>query len=57
MIPICGWCKSVRSDTGYWQTVEQYVRSHTDATFTHGICPVCSDKVKRQLCEVSLQTA
>lgn len=49
LIPICGWCKSVRADTGYWQTVEQYVRSHTDATFTHGICPSCQEKFKEEI--------
>ncbi len=49
LIPICGWCKSVRSDTGYWQTVEQYVRSRTDATFTHGICPTCQEKFKDEI--------
>jgi PAS domain S-box-containing protein len=49
MIPICGWCKSVRSDKGYWQTVEQYVRSHTDATFSHGICPECAEKFKADI--------
>jgi len=44
LIPICGWCKNVRSDKGFWQTVEQYVHSHTDASFTHGICPTCQEK-------------
>jgi 2-oxoglutarate dehydrogenase complex dehydrogenase (E1) component-like enzyme len=53
LIPICGWCKNVRSDTGYWQSVEQYVRAHTDATFTHGLCPACSDKMKA---DISKQT-
>jgi CHASE3 domain sensor protein len=48
MIPICGWYKSIRTDEGYWQSVEQYVREHTDATFTHGICPVCADKFKAE---------
>jgi PAS domain S-box-containing protein len=47
MIPICAWCKSVRSDTGYWQTVEQYVRNHSDARFSHGVCPTCSEKFKK----------
>ena len=42
MIPICGWCKNVRNDKGYWSTVEQYVRTHTKATFTHGMCPDCA---------------
>jgi len=49
MIPICGWCKNVRSDEGYWQTVEQYVRAHTDATFTHGVCPACTEKFKADI--------
>jgi len=49
LIPICGWCKSVRSDTGYWQTVEQYVRAHTDVTFSHGMCPSCADKWKKDM--------
>lgn len=49
LIPICGWCKSVRSDTGYWQTVEQYVRAHTSATFSHGMCPSCADKWKQDM--------
>ena len=46
LIPICAWCKNVRSDTGYWQTVEQYVRSHSDASFSHGVCPTCATRFK-----------
>lgn len=46
LIPICGWCKSIRNDSGYWQSVEQYVHAHTEATFTHGICPECKEKFK-----------
>jgi CHASE3 domain sensor protein len=49
LIPICGWCKNVRSDTGYWQSVEQYVRARTDATFSHGMCPTCAGKWKRDV--------
>ncbi len=45
LIPICAWCKNVRSDKGYWQTVEQYVHARTEATFTHGICPECAGKM------------
>jgi CHASE3 domain sensor protein len=48
MIPICGWCKSIRTDEGYWQSVEQFVRERTAATFTHGICPVCAEKFKAE---------
>jgi CHASE3 domain sensor protein len=43
-IPICAWCKNVRSDKGYWESVEQYVHNRTDATFSHGICPSCAEK-------------
>jgi CHASE3 domain sensor protein len=49
MIPICGWCKSVRADEGYWQTVEQYVRANSAATFSHGICPECAEKFKADI--------
>jgi integral membrane sensor domain MASE1 len=44
LIPICAWCKKVRNDVGYWQQIEVYVGSHTGATFTHGICPECTEK-------------
>jgi CHASE3 domain sensor protein len=51
MIPICAWCKSVRSDEGFWQTVEEYVRTRTDATFSHGMCPDCANKVREEMHE------
>jgi phosphoserine phosphatase RsbU/P len=41
LIPICAQCKKVRDDQGYWRQVEEYVHSHTDASFSHGICPDC----------------
>ena len=41
ILPICCHCKRVRDDTGYWQQVEVYVRDHTYAEFSHGICPDC----------------
>jgi PAS domain S-box-containing protein len=44
LIPICAWCKNIRNDKGYWQNVEEYVHSHSEATFTHGICPECTEK-------------
>ena len=49
LIPICGWYKNVRADKGYWQTVEQYVLSQTEATFSHGICPDCQKKFKEEI--------
>ncbi len=49
LVPICGWCKKVRNDTGFWQSVELYVGSHTDATFSHGMCPECGEKFKAEI--------
>ncbi|MDO9026302.1 MAG: PAS domain S-box protein [bacterium] len=42
MIPICSNCKKLRNDDGYWQQVEEYLRQHTDADFSHGLCDQCS---------------
>ena len=44
LLPICSHCKGVRNDTGYWQSVETYVMSHSDADFSHSICPKCLKK-------------
>jgi response regulator RpfG family c-di-GMP phosphodiesterase len=41
IIPICAHCKKIRDDQGYWKQVEVYVRDHTEANFSHGICPAC----------------
>jgi len=41
LLPICGYCKKIRDDQDYWQSVEGYISKHTDATFSHGICPEC----------------
>jgi PAS domain S-box-containing protein len=45
LLPMCAWCKKVRDDKGYWKKVETYVQEHSDASFTHGICPDCLKKV------------
>jgi DNA-binding response OmpR family regulator len=44
LLPICAWCKNVRDDGNYWQTVEEYITEHADVRFTHGICPACLDR-------------
>jgi hypothetical protein len=44
LIPICAWCKRIRDDQGYWNGVETYLHTHTEAAFTHGICPDCMEK-------------
>jgi sigma-B regulation protein RsbU (phosphoserine phosphatase) len=41
LLPICAWCKSVRNDGNYWQSVEVYIAEHAEVRFTHGICPTC----------------
>ena len=45
LLPICASCKKIRDDQGYWQQVEVYVRDHSEAEFTHGICPECAHKM------------
>jgi len=40
-LPICASCKNIRNDQGYWQQIEIYVRDHSDAEFSHSICPGC----------------
>jgi len=44
LLPICSYCKKVRDDRNYWQQVETYIEGHSDAQFTHGICPECREK-------------
>lgn len=41
MLPICSGCKNIRNDKGYYQQIEHYISEHSDAEFTHGMCPVC----------------
>jgi len=43
LLPICASCKRIRDDEGYWETVEQYIGTHADVRFSHGICPACRD--------------
>jgi hypothetical protein len=42
LLPICSNCKKIRDDHGYWNQIESYISSHSDAQFTHGICPDCA---------------
>src|SRR5579872_7100637 len=44
LLPICSYCKRIRDDRDYWQQVETYMSEHSQATFTHGICPECYEK-------------
>jgi DNA-binding response OmpR family regulator len=47
LLPICSYCKRVRNDGDYWQQVESYIADHSDARFSHGICPDCFESVVR----------
>lgn len=48
LLPICAWCKKIRDDGNYWRQVEDYVARHTEASFTHGICPSCEEDLDRE---------
>jgi YesN/AraC family two-component response regulator len=45
LIPICASCKKIRDDQGYWNQLEAYISEHSDAEFSHGICPECAIKI------------
>ncbi len=45
LLPICSSCKKIRSDENYWQSIETYIQQHSEASFTHGICPDCVQKL------------
>ena len=45
LLPICSSCKNVRDDNGYWDKIETYISRHSDADFSHGICPDCAKKL------------
>lgn len=45
LLPICAACKNIRDDKGYWNQLEVYIRDHSEAEFTHGLCPDCMRKL------------
>jgi len=49
LLPICSSCKNVRDDKGYWNQIESYVATHSEAEFTHGICPDCAARLYPEL--------
>jgi phosphoserine phosphatase RsbU/P len=46
LLPICSYCKRIRTDEDYWEQLEQYVSERSDARFSHGICPACIERVR-----------
>ncbi|HJZ77241.1 MAG TPA: response regulator [Vicinamibacterales bacterium] len=53
LLPICSYCKRIRGDDQYWQQVEGYIAQHSDAQFSHGICPTCYATVSAEIDEMS----
>ena len=56
IVPICSYCKHVRNDQNYWQQVESYVSAHSEARFSHSVCPACYEAVvKPQLADLEIE--
>jgi DNA-binding response OmpR family regulator len=53
LLPICSYCKRIRDDNQYWQQVEGYIAQHSDAQFSHGICPSCYETISAELDDLS----
>ena len=49
LLPICSTCKKIRDDKGYWKQIESYIRDHSEAEFTHSMCPICAKKLYPEL--------
>jgi len=45
LLPICSSCKKIRDDKGYWKQIENYIEDHSEALFSHSICPDCSNEL------------
>jgi len=57
LIPICSNCKQIRDDKGYWHQLEAYIKEHSEAIFSHGICPDCVEKLYPNIDLKKLRTA
>ena len=55
-IPICAHCKKIRDDKGYWDNVEAYVQAHSNAQFTHLLCPPCGEELYGDLWKEAMAT-
>ena len=49
IIPICSWCKKIRDDGKSWHQLEHYISSHSEAKFSHGVCPECYELQMREI--------
>jgi sigma-B regulation protein RsbU (phosphoserine phosphatase) len=57
LLPICSYCKRIRGDDSYWQQVEGYISAHSNAQFSHGICPTCYAAISAELDDMSRKRA
>ncbi|HVL67033.1 MAG TPA: response regulator transcription factor [Vicinamibacterales bacterium] len=48
LLPICSYCKRIRRDGNYWQQLEAYLSEHSEAEFSHGVCPTCFEQAKKE---------
>lgn len=51
LLPICSSCKRIRDDKGYWNQIEVFIQVHSDAEFTHSVCPECMKRLYPEICE------
>ena len=51
ILPICANCKKIRDDQGYWNQIEQYISEHSQAEFSHGLCPECIRELYPELAD------
>lgn len=51
LLPICVSCKNIRDDKGYWRQIELYIKDHSEADFSHGVCPECAKKLYPEFCK------
>jgi hypothetical protein len=49
LVPICCYCKKIRDDDGFWSQLERYLQEHSNAQFSHGICPDCEKRAREEL--------
>jgi PAS domain-containing protein len=54
LLPICASCKKIRDDKGYWTQIEAYIHTHSEAEFSHGICPDCLKKLYPEYCDLGI---
>ena len=52
IIPICSYCKNIRNDDDSWQQMESYIDAHSEAQFSHGVCPECHEQVMKEMQEM-----